>query len=304
MKNGRNAAILRCTLCKTGLMGQDSFDSHLRGKRHKQNVAQRGYGTRNTVITEEEQAMALRRLTQPEESMWRRLGRSTKSPPPLLTSLSPRSASTLRRDPYFHALHRPGASCDLLLSEDTLLESRASHDVESNDNHGAGCSDVSVIGLHASRREPNVCASPCVTVPCGDCPSEVRESRVTDNSCSPSRPSQSGAVHVLDTPDRYALDSISIYSDDDDLSGKVAPGCEAVVLVSDDESISGSCCDTIHEHLRTPTSVISSQPTAQVIDLCDDCESRHKPTSSTTTGTGREQAALLLSFDCRTRRLE
>jgi hypothetical protein len=245
--------------------------------------------------------MELRRITLPEESMWRRFGRSTKSPPPLSTPLSPRSRSTLRRDPYFHALHRHGASCDMLLNGDAVLESGASHDVTSNDNHGAGCSDVSVIGLHSSSQERNVCASPCVTVPCGDCPDELRASRVTDNSCSPSRPSQSGAVDALNSPDRYPLDSISIYSDDDDLSSRVAPSCEAVVLVSDDESVSGPCCDTIHKHLRTHT---SSQSTSQVIDLCDDCESRYEPARSTTTGTGQEQAGLLSGFDCRTRRLE
>lgn len=56
-KDPTNASVLRCDICKTGIMSRDGYNSHVRGKKHQQRIAQMSYAERNKVIESKEREL-------------------------------------------------------------------------------------------------------------------------------------------------------------------------------------------------------------------------------------------------------
>jgi hypothetical protein len=54
VKKAENAPTLQCTLCGTGMMGQDSYDNHIRGMPHRKKESQQSYVERNKAIERQE----------------------------------------------------------------------------------------------------------------------------------------------------------------------------------------------------------------------------------------------------------
>jgi hypothetical protein len=54
VKKAENAPTLQCTLCGTGMMGQDSYNNHIRGMPHRKKESQQSYVERNKAIERQE----------------------------------------------------------------------------------------------------------------------------------------------------------------------------------------------------------------------------------------------------------
>jgi hypothetical protein len=148
-KNSKNAAVLRCDICKTGLMGQDSFNSHVRGKKHEQKVAQQKYTNRNKVIADEEEALAARGSSQVRPQP---VSKSAKAMQKAPTESTPgaRSLATAGRSSY------PAAPRSSGLAKTSIVGSRESggrsDEKESRPSREAQKYDLGVNTGHTEQR--------------------------------------------------------------------------------------------------------------------------------------------------------
>jgi hypothetical protein len=90
-------------------MGQDSYASHVLGKKHLQKVAQMTYANRNKAIAEEENATASRSSSQVRaQPVWK--DDKSLQPPPTTSAADPRSLASVERDSYSGSRRFPSSA--------------------------------------------------------------------------------------------------------------------------------------------------------------------------------------------------